>query len=453
MSTAAARLGNTIDVSGIVDNSPFTPLHWRSFTLCMACLVMDGFDVQVLGYTAPSIVREWGVPAATLGPVFAAANFGVLLGALFISMLADRIGRRPVIVAAAILVGVMTILTGRVTSVPQLLLMRFLTGIGLGTIVSNASSLVGEYGSRRMRATLIMYSGVGFTGGAAFGGFVATALIPAYGWQSVFYFGGAIPLIIGVIMLVALPESLQFMALRGRNPAKLARWLNQVDPSVKATPNDTFVVREENKAGVPIRHLFREGRAVATVVFWVVNFMNLLNLYSLASWLPTVVRDAGYSAQTAVLVGTVLQVGGTLGTVGLAWLVARSGFVRIMSVTFVIAAISVALIGQPSVSLALLYVIVFIAGWCVVGSQPGLNALSGAYYPTYIRSTGIGAGLGVGRIGAIVGPVIGAMFLAQHWSTRDIFLAAAIPASISAIAMFSLRFVVGTRLGQASATN
>ena len=163
----AQHVRSTINVTEIVDHSPFTPLHWRAFTLCMACLVMDGFDVQVLGYTAPSIVREWGVAAATLGPVFAAANFGVLLGALFISMLADRIGRRPVIVTAALLVGVLTILTGRVTSVPQLLMMRFLTGIGLGTIVSNASSLVGEYGSKRMRATLIMYSGVGFTGGAA----------------------------------------------------------------------------------------------------------------------------------------------------------------------------------------------------------------------------------------------------------------------------------------------
>lgn len=449
MSIPATRPGvAVINVTEIVDQSPFTPLHWRAFTLCMACLVMDGFDVQVLGYTAPSIVRDWGVAAATLGPVFAAANFGVLLGALFISMLADRIGRRPVIVASALFVGVMTILTGRVASVPQLLLLRFLTGIGLGTIVSNASSLVGEYGSKRMRATLIMYSGVGFTGGAAFGGFVATALIPSFGWQSVFYFGGVVPLVIGVIMLAALPESLQFMALRRKNPAKLARWLNQVDPSVHATANDEFVVREENKAGVPIRHLFREGRALATIIFWIVNFMNLLNLYSLASWLPTVVRDAGYSAQTAVLVGTVLQVGGTLGTVGLAWLVARGGFVRTMSVTFVIAAISVAMIGQPAVTLALLCLIVFVAGWCVVGSQPGLNALSGAYYPTYIRSTGIGAGLGVGRIGAIVGPAIGGMFMAAHWSTRDMFLAAAIPASISAVAMFSLRFVVGTKLGQ-----
>ena len=453
MNTSATRPGNIVNVTEIVDNSPFTPLHWRAFILCMACLVMDGFDVQALGYTAPSIIREWGVANAALGPVFAAANFGVLIGALLCSMLADRIGRRPVIVGAALFFGAMTLLTARVSTLPQLLAMRFLAGVGLGTIVSNASSLVGEYSSKRMRATMIMYAGVGFTGGAAFGGFIAAALIPSYGWQSVFYFGGAIPLVIGIAMLIWLPESLQFMALRGKSPKALARWLNQVDPGVNASAADQFVVREENKPGVPIIHLFREGRTVPTILFWVVNFMNLLNLYSLASWLPTVVRDSGYSSQTGVLVGTVLQVGGTLGTIGLAWLVARGGFVRIMSTTFVLAAISVLLIGQPGISLVLLYVIVFVAGWCVVGSQPGLNALSGAFYPTYIRSTGVGAGLGVGRIGAIVGPAIGGMFMAAHWSTRDIFLAAAIPAALSAVAMFSLRFVVGTQLGRVSASN
>ncbi len=433
----AQNAGTVVNVTEIVDHSPFTALHWR----------------EALGYTAPSIIREWGIANAALGPVFSAANFGVLIGALICSMIADRIGRRPVIIAATLFFGLMTLLTARASTVPQLLTMRLLAGIGLGTIVSNASSLVGEYSSRRMRATMIMYAGVGFTGGAAFGGFLAAALIPSYGWQSVFYLGGAVPLAIAFVMLVALPESLQFLALRGKSPEALARWLNCVNPSLDARPTDQFVVREENKAGVPIIHLFREGRAVPTILFWVVNFMNLLNLYSLASWLPTVVRDAGYSGQTAVLVGTVLQVGGTLGTVGLAWLVARGGFVRVMSATFVVAAISVALIGQPGLSLALLFIVVFVAGWCVVGSQPGLNALSGAFYPTYIRATGVGAGLGVGRIGAIVGPAIGGMFMAAHWSTRDIFLAAAIPASISAIAMFALRFVVGTGLGRANPSN
>ena len=165
---------------------------------------------------------------------------------------------------------------------------------------------------------------------------------------------------------------------------------------------------------MPIAHLFREGRGATTMLLWVVNFMNLLNLYSLASWLPTVVTSAGYPQRTAVLVGTILQVGGTVGTFGLAWLVARRGFVPMLATTFAIACASIFLIGQPGLSLTLLFVVVFVAGWCVVGSQPGLNALAASYYPTYIRSTGVGAGLGVGRLGAIVGPLIGGYFIAHE---------------------------------------
>ena len=298
-----------------------------------------------------------------------------------------------------------------------------------------------------LRATMIMIVGVGFTAGAAIGGFIAAALIPSYGWQSVFYFGGAIPLALAVAMFIGLPESLQLMVLRNKSRAKLAAWANRIDPAAGATETSHFIVHEQSKKGVPVLHLFREGRAAATLLFWVVNFMNLLNLYALASWLPTVVSGAGYSTQTAVLVGTILQVGGTIGTFGLAWMVARGGFVRVMSATFVIAALSIAAIGQPVLSLPMIFVVVFIAGWCVVGSQPGLNALSGAYYPTAVRSTGVGAGLGIGRIGAIVGPVIGGLFMAAQWSTRDMFLAAAVPAAISAVAMFALRWVVGTSLG------
>jgi AAHS family 4-hydroxybenzoate transporter-like MFS transporter len=292
---------------------------------------------------------------------------------------------------------------------------------------------------------------VGFTAGAAFGGFVAAALIPSYGWRSVFYFGGIVPFFIAIAMLFALPESLQFMALRGaRYKASLLKWLKRIDPAAPVDASTEFVLAEEQrKGGVPIAHLFREGRGVATLLLWVVNFMNLLNLYSLASWLPTVVTGAGYPQQTAVLVGTVLQVGGTVGTFGLAWLIARKGFIPMLAASFAVACVSIALIGQPGLSLAMLFVVVFVAGWCVVGSQPGLNALAASYYPTYVRSTGVGAGLGVGRAGAIVGPLIGGYFIAQQWTTQDIFLAAAIPALISTVVMISLRWVI--RLPEAPA--
>ena len=278
MNSPAQPAGTAINVTELVDRSPYGRLQWTTFTLCLLCLIVDGFDVQALGYTAPSLIRQWGVPGAALGPVCAAGNFGVLLGALFCSMLADRIGRRPVLIGATIFFAVMTLLTARATSIEQLLVLRLVAGIGMGTIIPNASALVAEYSPLRRRATMIMIVGVGFTAGAAVGGFIANALIPRFGWQSVFYFGGTVPIVLAIAMIVALPESLQLMVIRNKSRAKLATWLNQIDPRVNATATSEFVVREENKQGVPILHLFREGRAAATLLFWLVNFMNLLNL-------------------------------------------------------------------------------------------------------------------------------------------------------------------------------
>jgi AAHS family 4-hydroxybenzoate transporter-like MFS transporter len=436
---AAAR---QINLSEIVDNSRIGSLQVATFALCLLCLIMDGFDVQALGYVAPAIIQDWKIPNAALGPVFGAGNFGVLIGALVFSMLADKVGRRPVLIGATLFFSVMTLLTARATSVGELLMLRFIAGIGLGCIIPNATALVGEYSPRRKRVTLMMSITVGFTAGAALGGFVAAWLIPTFGWRSVFYFGGAVPLIIAAMMMFWLPESLQFMVLRGTRPDRVRRWLKRIDPAAPVDSATQYVVPEENRDGVPAIHLFRERRTPATLLLWIVNFMNLLNLYSLASWLPTVVRDAGHSTSTAVLVGTILQVGGTIGTFGLAWLIARHGFIRVLATSFAVASASVAMIGQPAVSLPLLFLIVFIAGWCVVGAQPGINALAATYYPTYLRSTGVGWGLGIGRMGAIVGPVLGGEFMRRQWSTEDIFFAAAVPALVSTVAMVALsRFV------------
>jgi AAHS family 4-hydroxybenzoate transporter-like MFS transporter len=433
-----------INVTELVDNTRIGALQVGTFTICLLCLILDGFDVQALGYVAPALVRDWNVPNASLGPVFAAANFGVLIGSLSFSVLADRIGRRPVLIGATLFFSAIMIATARVNTIPQLLVFRFIAGIGLGGIMPNAMALVGEYSPKRSRVTLMMNLSVGFTIGAAIGGFIAAWMIPAFGWRSVFYMGGFVPLLIGVAMILWLPESLQFLVLHGRG-SEGVKWVRRIDPSLQVAPGDELVVTEQPLEGAPVGHLFREGRGAVTVLFWIVNFMNLLNLYSLASWLPTVVRDAGYTTSTAVLVGTVLQVGGTFGTFGLAWLIARSGFVPMLTASFAIACISIALIGQPGIPLALLFVIVFVAGWAVVGSQPGINAFEGVFYPTYLRSTGIGWGLGVGRAGAIVGPYIGGEFMARAWSTQQIFLAAAVPAAICTLTMIALGMAISRR--------
>jgi len=440
--TAPIASRRQVNVAELVDNSTIGTFQIVLFVLCAACLIMDGFDVQAMGYVAPAIIREWKVPNSALGPVFGAGNTGVLLGSLLFTMVADKIGRRPVLIVATLFFSVLTFVTARVTSVPQLLIVRLVAGFGLGCIIPNGTALIGEYSPKRLRVTLMATVSVGFTAGAAVGGFLSAWMIPRFGWQSVFYFGAAVPLIISILMIVWLPDSIQILVLRRKGLDKVARWLRRIDPTAPIGADTEYVVREENRGGVPAIHLFREGRALATVLLWVVNFMNIYNLYFLSSWVPTFMRDFGYSASTASLVGATLQLGGTLGTFWLTWFITRWGFVPVLTTAFLVATASVAVIGHPSLSLWAIYIVVFIAGSCIIGGQPTVNALSGSYYPTYLRSTGIGWGLGVGRAGAIVGPVLAGQLMAMKWSTEDIFYAAAIPALISALVMFSLRWAM-----------
>jgi len=437
-----------VNLTELLENSAIGPLQIRVFVLCMICLIMDGFDVQAMGYAGPALVADWGIGRPALGPVFAAANFGVLVGSLLFTMLADVIGRRPVIIWATLFFSLLTIATGFAQNIEQLYLLRFISGLGLGCIVPNATALVGEFSPKRSRVTLTMGITVGFTAGAAIGGFVALWLIPLFGWRSVFFVGGAVPLVIAVAMFVALPESLQFLAVRRTRLDMLAYWLKKLDPSMQVNANTEFVANEKAHAGVPIVHLFREGRATVTLLLWVVYFMNLLNLYSLSNWIPTVFTGMGYSQNAALLAGTLLQVGGTIGTYGLAWLIARRGFVPVLVWTFVVASVSIAFIGQPGLSFGVVATIVFVAGWCIVGGQPGLNTLAATYYPTALRSTGVGAGLGFGRLGAIIGPYAGGVLLAQQWTPQQLFWTAAVPAGISAVVMLVLLGVVGGDVGR-----
>ncbi|MBZ5617440.1 MAG: MFS transporter [Acidobacteriia bacterium] len=404
---------------------------------------MDGFDVQAMGYVAPAIVQEWKIRSAQLGPVFGAALFGVLIGSLLFSMLADKIGRRPVLIGVTLFFSALTFLTAHAGSLREMLVIRLIAGMGLGGIMPNAVALVGEYSPRRTRAATMMIVANGFSAGAAIGGFIAAWLIPAFGWRSVFYFGAAAPLGIAVAMIVWLPESLPFLVVRGlvvkgKPLERAAQWLKRLDPSAPDPAATEYVAHEKSRRGLPIVYLFYDGRAVATILLWILNFMNLLNLYFLASWLPTVVKDAGYSTSTAVLAGTTMQAAGVIGAVALGWLVRRLGFVPVLTAGFAVACVNIALIGQPGLSLALLFVVVFLAGLGIVGGQAGLNALAATYYPTNLRSTGIGAGLGVGRIGAIIGPVVGGGLMGLHWSAQRLFLAAAAPALISALVMLAM---------------
>jgi AAHS family 4-hydroxybenzoate transporter-like MFS transporter len=430
-----------INIADVIDDSRIGTYQIRVFALCTACLLMDGFDVQALGYAAPALTQDLHVASSALGPVFGAANFGVLFGSLLFSMLADKIGRRPVLISATAFFSILTLLTARAMSIQELLALRFIAGIGLGSIIPQTAALVGEYSPRRNRIAMMMITNtLGFNGGAMMGGFLSAWLIPMFGWRSVFYIGGITPLVIAMLMYFLLPESIQFLALRNKNPEKVANSLRRINPRAAGGGAVEYVVQEENKSGIPFVHLFREGRTAVTILLWLINFMNLLNLYFLASWIPTVVREAGYPVSSAVLVGTTLQLGGVIGTFVLARFIKGRGLVPVLVTSLAIACVSIALIGQPGLSFGILTAIVCVAGAGIIGSQPAINALSATSYPTYLRTTGVGWGLGVGRVGAIIGPVLGGEFLRRQWTAHEIFLAAAIPALISTLAMITMRW-------------
>lgn len=422
-----------IDIPALIDRNRLSRFQIGMLVLCGLCVIMDGFDVQAMGYVAPAIIKDWKISKQLLGPVFAAGMLGMLVGSLIFSILADRLGRRPVLIVATLFFAVCMLLTPMATDLTMLQVIRFITGLGLGAVMPNAMALAGEYSPSRSKVTLMMLVSCGFTVGAVLGGVLSSLLIPQFGWQSVFVVGGTIPLVLGLLMWAKLPESMQFLVLRGRDSEKVGVWLQQIEPSFRLQAGTRLQVLEAASNKTAVMELFAEGRTKVTLLLWVINFMNLINLYFLANWLPTIANSAGLSGTNAVLVGTSLQVGGTLGTILMGRWIDRKGFRRILIPAFVVATLAIAAIGLSGASVPLLFAATIVAGFCVVGGQPAVNALAASFYPTSVRSTGIGWSLGIGRIGSVVGPMLGGVLLGLKWENTTIFFVFAIPALISAI--------------------
>jgi AAHS family 4-hydroxybenzoate transporter-like MFS transporter len=431
-----------VNVAQVIDRSR---LHWVQvlvLVLCGLCMVMDGFDVQAMGYVAPAIIKEWHIAKPALGPVFGAGLFGIMLGSLALSIVADKVGRRPVLIGAMIFLAISMLAAAQATTLDYLLVLRFICGLAMGAIIPNAMAMAGEFSPLRYRVTLMMIVSCGFIIGGAVGGFIAAALIPAFGWQSVFYVGAIAPLLVAAVIIFAMPESLQFQVSRGKDLNKVRACLNRVAPEANIDAATQFVIPDQRSNGLPVFHLFRGGLATGTVLLWIINFMNLLCAYFLANWLPVVISDAGHSGSQAVLAGTMLWVGGVIGNLVLGWLVDRRGFGLVLSLTFLVAATAIASIGQVAGSLAAVFIVISIAGFCVLGAQSGLNALGPTYYPVSVRSTGTGWASGIGRFGSIVGPVVGGELMHLNWSTAELFHAAALPAAIAVVAMVAFWRVV-----------
>jgi MFS transporter, AAHS family, 4-hydroxybenzoate transporter len=434
------------DIVGLIDTHPLSSFQKGIMVLMGGVILMDGFDIQAMGFVAPALTQDWHIDPKTLGPIFGAGLLGMLVGSTLLSMLSDRIGRRPVLVGSTIFFSLCMLATSTAESVQHLVFLRFLTGAGIGGVMANAAALISEYSPQRLRASLMMWISCGFTGGAIVGGLIAAALIPWGGWRSIFLVGGILPLGIAAVMYWLLPESLLFLSLQQGTHDKLRELLRRIAPGVDLGRELRLDRQEKVRGRGSPTKLFRDGRAAMTLLLWLVNFANLLNLFFLANWLPLLSTRMGFSSSTAVLLGTTLQLGGLIGAIVLGPLIDRHGYYRILIPMFLIASLAVAAIGEPSLSLALLYLVIFVAGICIVGAQPALNALASTLYPTEIRATGVGWSLGVGRVGAIVGPVVAAQLVSLNWSTQGLFLTASIPALLSCIFVIGLSVTVRDKL-------
>jgi AAHS family 4-hydroxybenzoate transporter-like MFS transporter len=400
---------------------------------------------------APSLAKEWGLTKAALGPVFSAGLFGLMIGALTLGPLADRVGRKKIIIFSTLAFGIGTLVTAFIQDVNTLLVIRFLTGLGLGGAMPNTVAMTSEFNPHRRRATMVMIMFCGFSLGAALGGLLAAALIPHFGWRSVFVVGGAAPLMLVPILALRLPESVRFLALTGQANARVAELLAAINPKGMFAPGTQFVVHEPALAGMPVLHLFRDGRTLVTVLLWVVFFMSLLDLYFLANWLPTVLNDLGASVSTAALIGSMLQVGGVVGTFALGSVIDRFSF-RALALVYFIAVFAIGAIGQLGHSIVFVTMAIFAAGFCTVGGQIAANALAAGFYPTSVRSTGVGWALGIGRVGSIIGPLVGGALMTAKWSTGSVFMAAASAAFCAALAAFSLSRLAGSKGADAPST-
>lgn len=424
-----------VTVNDIIDHRPVTPFQAMTIGLCGLVLLLDGFDTQSMGFLAPPIAEELGIPVSAFGPVFAAGLVGLMLGTMTSGPIADRWGRKWTLILSAFAFGAFSLVTPQARTVDHLVVLRFLTGLGLGGAMPNVVALASEYAPKRLQQVLVTAIFAGMGAGALVAGVVSTWLIPLWGWRSVFYVGGVAPILLAVVLIRVLPESTRFLAARGVSPERIARILRRMAPEIEASQLDLSVPAGDRLEGVPLRHLFTEGRAAGTVLVWVPFFMNLLILYFILSWLPALLRQAGMPVSAGIAAVSLFSLGGIIGTLAQGPLMNALGAPRVMVAEFVLSLALVLVAASIFETYWLMMVVTFALGVCVQGAQAGLNALAAMFYPTTVRSTGVGWALGVGRIGSIVGPVIGGLMLSLAWTPQQIFTAGAVPAACAALAV------------------
>ena len=429
-----------VDVQAFIDSHPVSTLQRLLLILCFLVIAIDGFDTAIIGFIAPAIRAEWQLGVAQLGPLFAAGLFGLMLGAFAVGPLADRHGRKTMLVVSMIVFGAASLASSSSGDLTSLTTFRFLTGLGLGGAMPMTITLASEFCPTARRSSLVTLMFCGFTLGSALAGLIAARVLPGFGWRVLLVGGGLAPLVLAPVLGALLPESVRFLVTKGDAQDRIAAVLRRIGPAADLR-GASFAGTTGSKAS-PVAQLFSGGLLMGTLLLWLAFFMSLLVVYLMTNWMPTLLQQAsGASMADAARIGAMYQVGGTLGAILVGRLMDRFEPHRVLFASYLTGAACIVLISLSTQTRALMTVAVFAAGACISGGQVGGNALSAAFYPTAYRATGVAWANGVGRGGSIVGSLLGGVLLGFGWPATTVYALVAIPAAISAIALVTLGIV------------
>jgi len=425
---------SVVNVQTFINEQPFGRFQWLVFFMCFVIVLLDGFDTAAIGFIAPSLLTEWGLSRPDLAPVLSAALFGLACGALGSGPLSDRLGRRSLLLTSVFLFGIACLASAFSSSIGQLTVLRFITGVGLGAAMPNAVTMMGEFCPDRRRATVINLMFCGFPLGAAFGGFLAAWMIPHFGWRTVLMLGGVTPLLLGVVLLLKMPESVRFMVASSQPVERIRATLARI--SSQAMNAGSFVMTETapqtGSKGLGV--VLSRSYIVGSVMLWLTYFMGLVIFYASINWMPILLKDAGLTPKSATLISALFPLGG-VGAVLAGVLMDRFNANRVIAVCYALTAISVYCIGQAAGNVGALVAIVFIAGVLMNTAQSSMPALAAAFYPTEGRGTGVAWMLGVGRFGGIAGSFLVAELTRRHFTFSGVFATIAIAGLVACVAL------------------
>jgi len=418
------------DVQDFIDRRKVGATHVTTLTLCTAMMFVDGLDVFMVGKIAPAIAQGFGEPTSSMTIVFLLQQIGLAVGAFVTTPMADRFGRKRMMVLSAAVFAVLTLAAGFAQSLLQLAILRGLAGLFLSGMVPITMALAAEAAPAKRRATFIAVIMVGYSLGSAAGGAIAAWLIDDFGWRSGFWVAGLLPLVVAPLMLLMVPESLQYMV--NRNPAdpRIPRVLRRFSPDLSLTGTELFVVGDGSakRGKAKLLDIFREGRARPTTIIWLCCLLSMGNIALLAAWMPSFFQEmAGIPIQRFAVTAMIALTCGVAGTLSMGWLLDRVRPSRLIPVFYLANAALLVTLGSVAFDSPMFLWVLMAWSFSQTGGQSGLNMVMTQIYPASTRSTGVGWAGGAGRIGGIIAPLFGGLALASHMSLQQTLMIIALP--------------------------